>query len=140
VFDYATDYYYAHPSIAKAADFKLSDAEYEEFKKYVLEQDFTYSTASEELLKKMKEAAEEEGFYEEAESEYDALLQKVVPSKERDLAKFKSELVELIENEIVSRYHFQEGRAEHAFNYDEDVEEALKIFQDLKEYNTILGN
>jgi carboxyl-terminal processing protease len=140
VFDYATDYYYAHPSIAEAADFKLSDAEYEEFKKYVLEQEFTYSTASEELLKKMKEAAEEEGFYEDAEAEYDALLQKVVPSKERDLAKFKSELVELIENEIVSRYHFQEGRAEHAFNYDEDVEEALKIFQDLKEYNTILGN
>ena len=140
VFDYATSYYYAHPSIGEAANFKLSDAEYEEFKKYVLEQDFTYSTASEELLKKMKEAAEDEGFYEDAESEYDALLQKVVPSKERDLTKFKSELVELIENEIVSRYHFQEGRAKHAFNYDEDIEEALKIFQDLKEYNTILGN
>lgn len=140
VFDYATDYYYNHPSISAASDFKLSDSEYAEFKKYVLEQEFTYSTASEELLKKMKEAAEEEGFYGDAEAEYDALLQKVVPSKERDLEKFKSELVELIENEIVSRYHFQTGRAEHAFNYDEDMEEALKIFQNLKEYNTILGN
>ena len=88
----------------------------------------------------MKEAAEEEGFYEDAEAEYDALLQKVVPSKERDLEKFKSELVELIENEIVSRYHFQRGRVEHAFNYDNDMEEAFKIFQNLKEYNTILGN
>jgi carboxyl-terminal processing protease len=140
VFDYATDYFYSHPTIANASDFKLSDAEYEEFKKYVLEQEFTYSTASEEILKKMKEAAEEEGFYEDAEAEYDALLQKVVPSKERDLEKFKSELVELIENEIVSRYHFQRGRVEHAFNYDNDMEEAFKIFQNLKEYNTILGN
>lgn len=140
VFDYATDYYYKNPSISEAANFKLSDSDYEAFKKYVLEQDFTYSTASEEILKKVKEAAEEEGFYEDASAEYDALLQKVVPSKERDLEKFKSELVELIENEIVSRYYFQNGRAEHAFNYDEDMKEAYRIFQNLKEYNTILGN
>jgi carboxyl-terminal processing protease len=64
----------------------------------------------------------------------------VVPSKERDLEKFKPELVELIENEIVSRYYYQTGRSEHAFNYDEDMEEALKIFQNLTQYNTILGN
>jgi len=140
IFDYATDYYHTHPSIGSAGDFKLSDAEYEEFKKYVLTQEFTYSTASEEILKKMKKAAEEEGFYDGAEEEYEALLQKVVPSKERDLEKFKTELVELIENEIVSRYHYQSGRAEHAFNYDEDMKEALKIFQNLTEYHTILGN
>lgn len=140
VFDYATDYYYKNPSISEAANFKLSDSDYEAFKKYVLEQDFTYSTASEEILKKVKEAAEEEGFYEDASAEYDALLQKVIPSKERDLEKFKSELIELIENEIVSRYYFQNGRAEHAFNYDEDMKEVHRIFQNLKEYNTILGN
>ena len=140
VFDYATEYYYAHPSISAAADFKLTDAEYKDFKTYVLKQDFTYSTASEEMLKKMKEAAEEEGFYEDASAEYDALLQKVVPSKERDLEKFKSELTQLLENEIVSRYHYQRGRAEHAFNYDEDMKEVSRIFENLKEYNTILGN
>ncbi|MCJ8289098.1 MAG: S41 family peptidase [Crocinitomicaceae bacterium] len=140
VFDYATEYYYAHTSIDSASIFKLTDAEYEDFKAYVLKQDFTYSTASEEMLKKMKEAAEAEGFYEDASAEYDALLQKVVPSKERDLEKFKSELTELLENEIVSRYFYQNGRAEHAFNYDEYMTEVSKIFQDSKEYNTILGN
>ena len=39
-----------------AESFNLPEAEYEKFKAYVLEQDFTYSTASEERLKKMKEA------------------------------------------------------------------------------------
>ncbi len=139
VFDYATDYYYAHPSIDSANRFKLTDTEYNDFKAYVLKQDFSYSTASEEMLKKMKEAAEEEGFYENASVEYDALLQKVVPSKERDLEKFKPELKELLENEIVSRYYFQRGRAEQAFNGDEYMVEVFKIFQNLKEYNTILG-
>lgn len=139
VFDYATEYYYKHPTIAAAADFKLTDAEYDDFKAFVLKQEFSYSTASEELLKKMKETAEEEGFYEDASAEYNALLEKVVPSKERDLVKFKSELTELLENEIVSRYYYQRGRAEHAFNYDQDMTEVFKIFQNLSEYNTILG-
>ena len=140
VFDFATDYYYSHESIAPAGDFSLTDAEYEAFKSYVLKQDFSYSTASEEMLKKMKETAEEEGFYEDASSEYQALLEKVVPSKERDLDKFKSEIAELLENEIVSRYFYQRGRAEQAFKTDAYILETMKIFQNLSTYNTILGN
>lgn len=140
IFDFATDYYYSHPTIATADKFRLSDADYEAFKAYVLKQDFTYSTASEEMLKKMKEAAEEEGFYEDASAEYDALMQKVVPSKERDLEKFKPEMKALLENEIVSRYYYQRGRAEHAFNDDKYMTEVFKLFQNLPQYNTILGN
>lgn len=140
VFDFATDYYYSHESIAPAGDFSLSEADYEAFKSYVLKQDFTYTTASEEMLKKMKETAEEEGFYEDASAEYQALLEKVVPSKERDLDKFKSEIAELLENEIVSRYFYQRGRAEQSFKTDAYILETMKIFQNLSTYNTILGN
>ncbi len=140
IFDYATKYYYDHESIAAASEYKLTDAEYADFKKYVLEQDFTYSTASEEMLKKMKETAEEEGFFEDSKAEYEALMNKVVPSKERDLEKFKDELVDLLENEIVSRYYFQKGRAEQAFQDDEFINSAIEILQNNKEYNTILGN
>lgn len=140
IFDYATKYAFDHSSIAPAADFNLTDEEYEDFKKYVLEQDFTYSTASEEVLKEMKETAEAEGFFEDASAEYEALLAKVVPSKERDLEKFRDQLLSLLENEIVSRYYYQKGRAEHNFQDDPYVEKSLEIFQNLKEYHTILGN
>lgn len=140
IFEYATDYYYNHANIAKASEFKLTDSEYNEFKKYVLEQDFTYSTASEEMLKRMKETAEEEGFYDDASAEYEALLSKVVPSKERDLEKFKDELLSLLENEIVSRYYFQDGRAEQSFQDDEYLKKSIEILQNKSEYNTILGN
>ena len=57
-FDYATNYYYSHPTIASPKEFELSDQEYDAFKEYVLKQDFTYSTASEEMLKKVKKTAE----------------------------------------------------------------------------------
>lgn len=138
IFDYSTSYFFTHNEIPKAGVFKLSDAEYSDFKKFVLNHDFTYSTASEEMLKKMKETAEEEGFYSDASQEYEALLAKVVPSKERDLEKFKEEISRMLENEIVSRYYFQQGRAEHAFRGDADIEKAVEILQNKQTYNTIL--
>ncbi|XOV65956.1 MAG: S41 family peptidase [Fluviicola sp.] len=140
IFDFATQYYYRNKDNVPSKDFDLPESEYEAFKKYVLEQEFTYSTASEEELKKMKETAEEEGFYKDMKDEYEALLQKVVPSKERDLEKFKDEITQLIENEIVSRYHYQTGRSVHAFKDDVFMQRAMEIFKSSDEYNTILGN
>lgn len=140
IFDYATLYFYAHKDNPPEPDFDLSDEEYAKFKAYVLSKDFSYSTASEERLKKMKETAEEEGFYKDLEEEYEALLKKVVPSKERDLEKFQDEIKRLLENEIVSRFHYQKGRAVHAFKDDVYVSKALEIFENGKEYDTILGN
>ncbi|GAB5417435.1 MAG: S41 family peptidase [Crocinitomicaceae bacterium] len=139
IFDFATQYYSDHLDNPPAPDFDLSDADYEAFKEYVLAQEFTYSTASEERLKRMKETAEEEGFYEDMKDEYEALLEKVVPSKERDLDKFAHQIKQLLENEIVSRFHYQNGRAVHAFKDDVYMQRALEILKSDSEYNTILG-
>ena len=140
IFDFATQYYYANKDDNPSEEFVLSDTDYNAFKKYVLEQEFTYSTASEERLKKMKETAEVEGFYDDLKEEYEALLEKVIPSKERDLEKFSYQIKQLLENEIVSRYHYQNGRAVHAFKDDVYMERAMEIFKSETEYNTILGN
>lgn len=140
VFHYATDYYFSHPEIVSANKFKLSDEEYEEFKKYVLSKDFTYSTASEEMLKKMKTTAEEEGYFMDFETEYNALMAKATPSKENDLDKFKDEIMSLLQNEIVARYYYQKGRTQNAFLDDEALDKAVEILQNQAEYNTILGN
>jgi len=139
IFNYATRYHNSHGSIAEAGKFAMTDTEYDEFKKYVLSEEFTYSTASEEMLKKMKETAEKEGFYEDSKAEYDALMARVVPSKERDLEKFRSEIKYLLENEIISRYYYQKGRAIDAFRNDLYVEKALEILKTRSTYNTILG-
>ena len=138
VFNYATKFKIANPTIETAGKFKLSDTQYEDFKKYVLAEKFTYSTASEEVLEKMKKVAEEEGYYEDSKAQYEALLEKVIPSKERDLEKFKEEIKTMLENEIVSRYYFQKGRAEDAFRTDQYIAKSIDILKNSKEYNTIL--
>ena len=138
IFNYSTDYVSKHQSIAPAGSFKLTDLEYNQFKELVIKDTFDYSTASEEVLKKMRKTAEEEGYYEDSKAEYEALFKKVTPSKQRDLEKFNSEIKELIENEIVSRYYFQKGRAEHAFRDDVFIDKAKEILQNKTSYNTIL--
>jgi len=137
-FDYATEFYYANPTIDSAKTFQLNDNEYAKFKAYILKQEFDYSTATEEMLKEMREVAEEEGFYEDSESEYDALMKKVTPSKERDLEKFKTQIKQILENEIVSRYYFQKGRAENSFQDDDFIKQSKAILKDISRYNTIL--
>ncbi len=139
LFNFATKYHSTHPSIPAAGIFTLTDQEYTDFKAYVLKEEFTYSTASEEMLKKMKETAEEEGYYDESKAEYDALLAKVVPSKERDLEKFKEEIKIMLENEIVSRYYYQKGRAIDSFRTDKNISKAIELLKNNALYNTILG-
>ena len=138
IFNYATDYHKTHSTIAPANTFKLTDNEFNQFKDLVIKDTFEYSTASEEVLKKMRKTAEAEGYFEDSKAEYEALFKRVTPSKQRDLEKFSSEIKELIENEIVSRYYYQKGRTEHAFRDDVFIDKAKEILQNKTTYNTIL--
>jgi carboxyl-terminal processing protease len=139
IFDYATIYYSNHPSIADPTAFKLSDNDYAAFKKYALEKDFEYSTASEEMLKKVLETAKEEGYEESMSAEYEALMKKVKASKEKDLELFKTQIVDLLENEIISRYFYQNGRILHSFEDDSSLNKAIEILNNENEYKRILG-
>lgn len=140
IFDYATDYYFKHASIPSAETFRLSDSDYAQFKEMAIRDTFDYSTASEEMLKKMRKTAEEEGYFADAKDQYEALMQKVTPSKERDLEKFKDEIKTILENEIVSRYYYQKGRILHTFQSDDYLKKAIETLKDTKTYNSILGN
>jgi carboxyl-terminal processing protease len=138
IFDYATIYHSKHETIAEPKAFKLTTDEYAAFKKYVLEKDFEYSTASEEILKKVLETAKEEGYDESMSAEYVALMKKVKASKEKDLELFKDQIIDLLENEIISRYYYQNGRILHSFKDDSSLKKAIEILNNDTEYKKIL--
>ena len=139
IFNFATDYRVKNTKIADAKTFKLTDAEYTNFTNYVLSQEFDYTTASSEYMKRLKEVAKDEGYYEESKTDFDELLEFYKPSKERDLLKFKDEISALLEDEIIGRYYYQTGRIQHALLDDLYILEAIKILNDSKRYTQILG-
>lgn len=139
LFDYATKYKAAHPGIAPARSFSLTDAEYEDFITFLSGKEYDYTTKSEKLLQDMKAVAEKEKYFESVKNEYEAMQAKIKHDKQNDLVKHKEEIKELLEDEIVSRYYYEKGRTEASFDEDEDIREALKVLGSYKEYVAILN-
>lgn len=139
IFDYATQYCWDHPTLASVDDFKLTDADYEAFKKLVKSRNFTYDRQSEKMLKSLKEIAEFEGYMTEAAEEFKALEKKLNHNLDRDLDYFAKPIKEYISQEIVTRYFYQRGAAMERLKDDTDLEEAIKILQNPVRYREILS-
>ena len=139
IFDYATQYCWDHPTLASVDDFKLTDADYEAFKKLVKSRNFTYDRQSEQMLKSLKEIAEFEGYMTEAAEEFKALEKKLNHNLDRDLDYFAKPIKEYISQEIVTRYFYQRGAAMERLKDDTDLEEAIKILQNPVRYREILS-
>lgn len=139
IFDFATQYRTKHPTIAAAKDFKLTEADFNEFKNFITGKKYDYQTASEKSLEEFRKKAEEEKYFEAVKGQYEQLKQNLNHDKQADLEKNKAEIIELIEAEIAKRYYFQRAQYEMAFKHDEDVQEALKLFADMNKYRQLLG-
>lgn len=139
IFDYATQYCWDHPTLASVDEFKLTDADYEAFKKLVKSRNFTYDRQSEKMLKSLKEMAEFEGYMTEAAEEFKALEKKLNHNLDRDLDYFAKPIKEYISQEIVTRYFYQRGAAMERLKDDTDLEEAIKVLQNPVRYREILS-
>lgn len=139
IFDYATQYCWDHPTLASVDDFKLTDADYEAFKKLVKSRNFTYDRQSEKMLKSLKEIAEFEGYMTEAAEEFKALEKKLNHNLDCDLDYFAKPIKEYISQEIVTRYFYQRGAVMERLKDDTDLEEAIKVLQNPVRYREILS-
>ena len=137
--DFATDYCKTHLTIAPAAEFAISDADFEAFKRMAVESGFKYDRLSEKRLDDLKKVAEFEGYLKDAEAEFAALAKKLEHNLERDFDNFKDDIKELVEMEIVKRYYFQRGTVESGLRNDIDFDKAVEILHNPEEYNRILG-
>ena len=125
IFDYATKYRNSHnkPFDPKST---LSDEDYNDFIKYLSGKNYTYNTVSEKMLNSLKTEATKEKQFTEIKAEYDALKAKLADTKKNDLQLHKTEIKQVLENEIASRYLYEKGRYETNFKYDKELAEAVK--------------
>jgi len=137
-FDFATDYRFSHDTILY--DFEFSDADFLDFTNYISDKDYTYETATEKSLKKLKKKAEDEEYFDALSEEYDALVLKMELNKEDDLQNSKGDIKEILTGEIMSRYYYQKGRLKAGLNFDIELDKAIEILQNKEQYNKILGN
>ena len=139
LFDFVTDWVRAHPTIAPAKDFVLSDADYDAFKKRLKEANFTYDRQSEKALKSLKEVAEHEGYLAEDSATFAALEARLKPNLDRDLERYKDDIKKIIAAEIVKRYYYQEGEMIENLKGDKTLAKALEVLADRELYRKTLS-
>ncbi|HOZ52480.1 MAG TPA: S41 family peptidase [Chitinophagaceae bacterium] len=139
VFDYATLYASKHPSISAAKDFELTDADFNDFVKWLDTKDYQYKTKTEEALAHFKEVAEKENYFAAVKNDFDLVQKSLSHDKTQDLIKNKKEIKRLLQDEIVTRYYFQRGRYQNQLNDDDELKEAISVLSNPTRYNNILA-
>jgi carboxyl-terminal processing protease len=138
IFDYATLYSQRHESIRRPRDFRLSDAEYNDFVMWLADKEYDYITKVETQLEMLEVNAKKEKYYPGIKDRLESLKAKVTHNKEQDLSKNKAEIKGLLEKEIVGRYYLHKGNVEYGFDTDPDVQTALHTLKDEVVYRNIL--
>jgi carboxyl-terminal processing protease len=140
IFNYATLFARKSEELAPPTVFRLTDKDYQEFVAYLSDKEIDYKTQTEELIAQLKEAARDEQYFESLEKELNKLKREFAQKKDRDLVTFRDEIRQQLETEIVTRFFYQEGRIQHALQFDPDVKKAVEILLDQEQYREILTN
>jgi carboxyl-terminal processing protease len=138
IFDYATQYYWAHPDIKSPEQFSLTDKDYADFKTMLLTRKFSYVTNTEEAFNELITSAKKEKYYDIHKDVFAALEKDLAHDLDEDLSMFRGEISDLIEYEIISRYFYEEGAIAWTIKNDEQVKKALEILHNKEEYSSIL--
>ncbi|MEM7162052.1 MAG: S41 family peptidase [Bacteroidota bacterium] len=138
IFKWANQFQLENQEIDLADSFHLNDEQYDEFVSFARQFDLKYTTASETYLEELVEVAKKEKYYSEVESELKAMETKLNSNQKDDIYKFRDQIQRILENEIVSRYYYQKGRAEHSLNDDPFIDQALVVLNGA-DYSSILA-
>jgi C-terminal peptidase (prc) len=140
LFDFVTEWVQKHDKIAPVEEFVVTDEDYEAFKTYAAEKNFTYDRQSERALNTLKDVARFEGYLDGDSTILNALQEKLTPNLERDFDRFKDRIKKAMAAEIVKRYYYQRGEHIESLKDDNVLEKALEVLSDRELYYNTLNN
>lgn len=137
--DFVTDWAQKHKTIPSVDKFTVSDADFEAFKNYAKEKNFTYDRQSEKVLKNLKEVAKFEGYMDSDSTIFNDLEARLTPNLDRDFDLYKEKIKKLMTSEIVKRYYFQKGELLESLKEDDVLDKALEVLDNQELYNKTLS-
>jgi carboxyl-terminal processing protease len=139
IFEYASRYCGSNPPPSDFKTFRLSDAEYDKFVTWIKSQKFSYSTALETEVAELLEAARQERYFDQIESDLRFLSKKIEENKAQDLSRFKKEISQLLTRQIAFHYALHDAQVVAAIAEDSGVAEAVKVLNTPVLYQQILS-
>ena len=137
--DFVTNWAQKHKTIPPVEEFTVSDEDFEAFKNYAKEKNFTYDRQSEKVLKNLKEIAKFEGYMNSDSTIFNELEARLTPNLDRDFELYKDQIKKLMASEIIKRYYFQKGELLESLKDDEVLEKAIEVLGNQELYNKTLS-
>ncbi len=122
---YVIDYSRRHDSIPAVEDFHFTDEDFEDFIRFAKTQDFDYRSSAKTLYDQMKKELVKDGLADAMSEELAAMGKALEMDKEKFIRLKKDEIVPFIEEEIATRYWFQEAGVKIRLRYDDQLKKAL---------------
>ncbi|WP_430467122.1 S41 family peptidase [Winogradskyella ouciana] len=138
VFNFATQYYYDN-KVEDLSAFKLSDSDFNAFKGYLKTTGFNFETKTEKALEDAISVANEEELSGVINSEIDDLNNALNAYKTNAINANKPQLKSLLTDEIIKRYFYSEGLYQYYIANNPEINKAVSILNDTKQYTSILG-
>ena len=137
IFDYATAYYYEN-TLEEVSDFQFSNTDFNDFKSFVDQSNFSFETKTEKALKKGMNGEEKDIFSDAVQENYITLLAEINKSKITALDKFQQEIQKKLEDQILKRYFYREGLYDYYLQHDEAIMAASGLLNDENKYRDVL--
>lgn len=122
---YVINYARGHESIPAVDEFHFTDEDFEDFIAFARTQEFDYRSSAKTYYDQMKKELEKDGLADAMSDELKAMEKALEMDKERFIRLKKEEIVPFIEEEIATRYWFQEAGVKVRLRYDEQLKKAL---------------
>ncbi len=139
VYDFATRYANENPEAPDSTTFVIDDAIYEAFKSSIDPEKFKYNLDTQKGLDMLRKSAEKDGYLTDSvAAEFDRLSALLKPDLERDLDRNRNRIVEMLDDEISSRYWSDAETVRRNIQGDPVVEQAKAILLDPEQYKKLL--
>ena len=124
-FDYATRYHRLHDSIAAPQEYTVTDADIEDFCRFLDERKFKYETETGKFFADMIKMAKHEDIDSTTLAQLEALEPMLTPDFREAIERNKYEVKEMLGSEIVLRYYYEKGQAAYNLRFDDELKRAL---------------
>ncbi|MRT15414.1 S41 family peptidase [Vitellibacter sp. q18] len=137
IFDYATKYYYNH-QLTDWNKFKFTEADFQDFLKFLKDNNFEYETETEKKFAEGLKTAEDDDLGKDISASYNQLMAAIDKAKDQAIVAKKIEIESLLTDEILKRYFYREGLYNYQIEHNPEILEAVAILKDDSRYRKIL--
>ncbi len=135
-FQFAVIYAARHPELQRG--FQVTDEMLEEFRAFLKQNHFEYTTEAEAALKKFEETAGDAPYFASISSAYETLMQAVQEQKRHEFDKSREFIREQLEQEISAKLWGTRAEVEASLDDDPVLQKAVTLVSDPEAYKAIL--